>query len=68
MKKLFAFVTDGEGIVAAMTMHGWTPLVTVHERLLPGMREMALDVARESGKTIRLLEFSDPKELEVFGP
>lgn len=72
--RMFAFIADGEhdGVVAvSLDIPGigpaMMPLVSMgDEDKLAWMREQARAVAKHTGKTIRLFEFTTPIEREVF--
>lgn len=56
-KAMYAFITEGEGIVAAQLGPMWHPLVTVEERIVPMMKDKAREIAKLSGKVIKLHHF-----------
>lgn len=60
--ELFAFVSlddTGEGICASiMPGLGSTPLVTSKARVADQMKTLAADIARRSGKPVKLVRFS----------
>lgn len=70
--EVFAFVSvddEGEGICGFMRPNGqWMPLVGADMKRVESLRPIAKDIARSSGKTIRLLHFSTRRELEVIEP
>lgn len=67
--ELYAFLsTDatGEGICGAMIGGAWTPLVTSKLRIVERvMRPLAQQIARESGKPVRLVKFTMSEEIEA---
>ena len=70
--EIFAFVAvdaDGEGITGFMNSSGqWMPLVGADMKRVEQLRPIAQDIAKQSGKTIRLIHFSTRTELEVINP
>ena len=68
---LYAFVAedtgaDDEGIVGAKTTEGWMPLVGADMARVESLRPLAEDIARQTGKTIRLLHFETRREVEII--
>lgn len=75
--KIYAYITDGDndGIVVVgkfdpvLLMMMMIPLVSLGDPdKLAAMSEIAEKVARDSGKTVRLFEFTTAQELRVFTP
>lgn len=70
IEKLYAFISvaeDGfEGVCAKLCGMGlWMPLICSDEKLLPELRGVAKDLAKENGGSkIVLYEFSQKKKLE----
>lgn len=72
--RIFAFIADGDmdGLVAVqLNVPGlgpaMMPLVTLGDpEKLEWMRAQVSLISRETGKTIRLFEFTSARELEVF--
>jgi hypothetical protein len=69
---MFAFVAedtgpDDEGIIGMSTPLGWMPLVGGDMARIDSLRHMAQLTARNTGKKVKLLCFSERKELEVIG-
>jgi hypothetical protein len=46
----------------------WVPLFCLDFEALPRIRALAQDLARQSGRTIRLLRFTRREQLEVIEP
>ena len=68
---LYAFVAedsgpDDEGIVGAKTIDGWMPLVGADMARVKSLRPLAEAIARQTGKTIKLLHFETRRELEII--
>jgi len=68
---LYAFVAedsgpDDEGIVGAQTSGGWMPLVGADMARVKSLRPLAEAIARQTGKTIKLLHFETRRELEII--
>ncbi|TYL87460.1 hypothetical protein [Bradyrhizobium cytisi] len=64
--ELYAYLsTDatGEGICAGMLGAFWTPLVTSKARVAESMRPLAAEIARASGKRVRLVKFTAREEV-----
>ena len=57
-------VVRGEGIVAILGDLGMMPLVTVNQRVVDVMMPSAHEIARKTGKTVTLLEFSEVRIVE----
>lgn len=70
--EMFAFVVideTGEGVTGFMGPNGqWFPMVGADMARIDQLRPMAHELARMSGKEIRLLKFSRREELEVIKP
>lgn len=71
--KMFAFiVTDNgpedEGVPAVYSDQGWMPLVGADMRRVDILMPMAVELARESGKSITLVEFSTRRTVKVIPP
>ena len=58
---------DDEGIAAFWTQGGWVPLVGADMARMASLRPAAEMVSRDTGKRLRLVEFSTRQELEVVG-
>ena len=66
---LWAWVTDGDGIVAEILPGlGVTPFVFASEKNALRVRDLAADIARKSGKTLRLVRYERGAELAVIAP
>lgn len=65
---MYAYVADGEGIVAFLSDHGWIPLVGINPKSMTRMREQAQEVSNTTGKTIRLLHYTFSEEADTVVP
>lgn len=68
---IYAFVADGEdGFVSVQIGAEHFPMVLTARKpeTLERMKREAAQIARISGKTIRLLKFTSVEELEAFTP
>ena len=68
---LYAFVAEDtgsgdEGIIGAKTAEGWMPLVGADMARVKSLRPLAEAIARETGKTIKLLHFETRREVEII--
>lgn len=71
INELFAFIAEdgeGEGLAAFMTPTGWMPMVGADPARIESLKERAREVAKLSGKRIRLCRYSVREELEVIEP
>lgn len=69
--EMFAFISVdeyGEGLVGTLTRTGWMPLVGADMSRVDSLRKMAQQVARDSGRDVKLVRFSNRTELETFKP
>jgi hypothetical protein len=69
--RLWAFLSvdqNGEGLVASNFAGHWMPMITGDERQLPKMRKAAQEIARVTGRTIKLVMLTAREELEEFKP
>jgi hypothetical protein len=68
----YAFVatdSDGdEGLTAFHTGTGWMPMVAADWQRVESLREIAAQIARESGEKVTLYKFSVREEIEDFNP
>ena len=69
---IFAFVAedsgpDDEGVIGAMTVDGWMPLVGADMARVNALRPIARAVAQRLGKPVKLLRFTKREVLEVIG-
>ena len=67
---LWAFIAadaDGEGLTGFMSPSGWMPMVAADEARVASLRPIAEDIAKASGKEVRLVRFSVRTEIEVIG-
>lgn len=71
IEQMYAFITedkgpDDEGVIGMNTDMGWMPLVGADMARVESLRPIALQIAREVGKPIKLLRFTQREELEVL--
>lgn len=71
--KFWAFVAtkaDGalEQLVGTFTGRFAHPLCCVTEELVEKLKPIARDIANQTGQRVRLVEYSNPREIEVFEP
>jgi len=57
---------EGEGVCSFYTAAGWMPMVAADQARLDSFREIAKDMARTSGKKIKILKFSRRSLVEEF--
>lgn len=64
--ELWAWVAEdkGEGVMAAMTQHGWVPLVAADLSRIQRFRTIAEAVAAKTGKAVRLVRFAAREVVE----
>ncbi len=70
MDEIYAVLSiddKGEGICSMMTPQGGMPMIFGHARMIELMRPMIQEMARDTGKTLRLVKFKKEEILEVFG-
>jgi len=70
---MYAFVAedkspDDEGIVGIDTPLGWMPLVGGDMKRVESLKPIAANVARQTGKRIKILQFETRKEIGVIEP
>jgi hypothetical protein len=70
--EIFAFVCedkgpDDEGIVGIKLGKEWTPLVGADMKRVALLRPIAEDIAKKTGKKIKLIHFTNREELEEIG-
>jgi hypothetical protein len=71
VKHLYAFIADGENSFVSMQMgNQHYPMVCVGEGALalPSMKRAAVQIAKATGRTIRMVKFYKVEEVEVFNP
>lgn len=72
VERLYAFLAehgDGcEGIVGVMNAGAWVPLVGGDMDRMVSLWPLAEAVARETGLTLRLVEFSQRQEVDTIAP
>lgn len=69
--QMWAFIAtdeDGEGVSAFMSNDIWMPMVAADEARVDSLRDMAKQLAQQSGQSITLAKFSVREDLEVFEP
>lgn len=71
IEEMFAFVAedtgpDDEGIIGARTAMGWVPLVGADMARVESLKPFAMDIARATGKKVKLLRFTTREEVEVI--
>lgn len=70
--EMFAFVADegggDEGVVATHTGAGWMPLVGADMNRVDSLRPLAEELARITGREIRLIKFTNREDLDVLSP
>ena len=63
---LWAWVADDDGIVGAhMPGMGWLQFVFAEERNAQRVRDLVEDIAREGGKTVRLVRYEYSGQADV---
>lgn len=71
VNQIYAFIADGEDSFCSVQMgNQHFPMVCVGEgaRTLPTMKATARQIAASTGKTIRLVKFTQAEEIEAFAP
>jgi len=69
--EIWAFVAsdhNGEGVVGMKIRDTWMPLIAADRDRLEGLRPMAMQIAVETGKTIKLVKFTTREEVETIAP
>lgn len=66
--QLFAFVTEGEGIVSAQVGDMHFPLVTYREDIARQMTSRVETLVRVTQKRISLMKFSNAEVMETWEP
>ena len=63
--KLFAYVTEGEGLMAVLLpqLGGWLPMVGANEENMRNLYPFAVQSSKESGKPFKVLLFESPKDV-----
>lgn len=59
---------EGEGITAQLTESGWMPLIGADAARMASHRQLAQDLANESGKPLVLARFTQREDVEVIKP
>jgi hypothetical protein len=63
-QEIYAWITEGEGILAGFIGGGWMPLVSLDRELALKMEPVARDVSEKLGKKINLYKFSNCELIE----
>lgn len=66
---LYAYLSydeNGEGIVSALINGEHVPFIGGYKRIMDALEPMAIQVAKEAGKNIRLVRFKRNKVLKEF--
>lgn len=70
IERIFAFIAEenpqDEGVVAMKIGTSWMPLVGADMARIESLRPIAQDIAKATGKTIKLIVFETRKELEYL--
>jgi hypothetical protein len=70
IERIFAFIAEenpqDEGVVAMKIGTNWMPLVGADMARIESLRPIAQDIAKATGKTIKLIVFETRKELEYL--
>ncbi|MBA7666661.1 hypothetical protein ES703_74742 [subsurface metagenome] len=70
IERIFAFIAEenpqDEGVVAMKIGPNWMPLVGADMARIESLRPIAQDIAKATGKTIKLIVFETRKELEYL--
>ena len=70
IERIFAFIAEenpqDEGIVAMKMGAAWMPLVGADMARVESLRPIAEDIAKVTGKTVKLIVFETRKELEYL--
>lgn len=71
--KLFAFITadsgpEDEGVIAFYEGGAWFPMVGADMKRIESLRPIAEQLAKDVGKPIRLVHFTNRVEVEVIEP
>lgn len=70
IESIWAFVSVDEngleGVCAHSTAVGMLPLITARPDLLPALRKMAEEIARHSGKQIKVIRMHSREEIETI--
>jgi len=57
-----------EGVCAMYTGNGWMPLIAADDERYEQIRKQAQRVAAQTGKTVRMVRFTERGEIEVINP
>jgi len=71
INQMYAFVSedsgpDDEGIVGFHTDTGWMPMVGADMDRIKSLKPIAQAIAKETGKKIKVLCFTNREELEII--
>ena len=72
IEEMYAFVTEDkgpgdEGVIGTDTPLGWMPFVGADMARIKSLRPLALQIAKNLGKEVKLLHFTKREELEILG-
>lgn len=70
--EMYAFITedkgpDDEGVVAMHLGSQWMPLVGADLKRVASLKPYALDIAKKTGKKVKLIHFTHREDLEEIG-
>jgi hypothetical protein len=73
IETMYAFITedkspDDEGIIGIDTPLGWMPLVGGDMKRVESLRPIAVNIAKQLGKRVKILQFETRKEIGVIEP
>lgn len=71
IEEMYAFVAedagpDDEGVVGMNTGLGWVPLVGADMARVESLKPIAQQIAKQTGKKVKLLHFTTREELEII--
>lgn len=67
--EMYAFIAedtgpDDEGVIGFTTSTGWIPMVGADMKRVDSLRPIATSIARDLGKRVKLIRFTNREELE----
>lgn len=71
IEHLWAWISyddEGEGVCGLLLNGTWVPMIAADEDRLRSLRPRAMEVAKVSGKELRLVKFSVREDLEIIEP
>lgn len=71
IESLYAFIAEddlGEGVCSFRTGDTMLPMVGANWERVESLKEIAREIAKASGKRIRLVRFASREEIEVIEP